>query len=93
MKPYIQTNCPCLPGYQQILPIGGFDKAYFEGATNILALACRIPFPPCKDNANSTAAATNSTAAATPPGQEPAAVAAAGPAANGSAASVGSPAG
>ena len=92
MKPYIQTNCPCLPGYQQILPIGGFDKAYFEGATNILALSCRIPFPPCKDSTNSTASA-NSTATATPPGQEPAAVAAAGPAANGSAASVGSPAG
>jgi hypothetical protein len=33
------------------LPIGGFDKAYFEGATNILALACRINFPPCANNA------------------------------------------
>ena len=34
-------------GYQQILPIGGYDAAYFEGATSILAQACGFAFPPC----------------------------------------------
>lgn len=28
---------PCHRGYQQLLPVGGFDPAYFEGATAILA--------------------------------------------------------
>lgn len=33
--------------YQQLLPIGGFSPAYFEGATAILAQACSQSFPPC----------------------------------------------
>jgi hypothetical protein len=37
-------------GYQQLLPIGGFDPAYFEGATAILAEACNFDFPPCQPN-------------------------------------------
>jgi hypothetical protein len=45
-------NCCCsglhCRGYQQLLPIGGFDPAYFEGATAILAEACNISFPPCQ---------------------------------------------
>jgi hypothetical protein len=65
LKPYTDARCPCLPGYQQILPIGGFDKAYFEGATTILALACRISFAPCEDTgpvpASVPPAAANST--------------------------------
>ncbi|KAL4529629.1 hypothetical protein Ndes2437B_g08799 [Nannochloris sp. 'desiccata'] len=62
IRPFADARCVCLPGYQRILPIGGFDAAYFEGATTILTLACRIPFLPCIE---------------TPP-EEPAAVAAAG---------------
>jgi len=34
--------------YKQILPIGGFSPAYFEGATSILAQACGFDFPPCQ---------------------------------------------
>lgn len=47
LAPYVAANCPCLPGYQQLLPIGGFAPAYFEGATYILALACHLDFPLC----------------------------------------------
>lgn len=39
-----RAKCPCArpppppcSGYQQLLPVGGFDPAYFEGATAILA--------------------------------------------------------
>jgi len=49
IKPFADARCVCLPGYQQILPIGGFDPAYFEGSTTIMALACRIPFAPCTE--------------------------------------------
>ncbi|PSC68513.1 suppressor of RPS4-RLD 1-like isoform X1 [Micractinium conductrix] len=34
--------------FMKILPIGGFDPAYFEGATSLLAEACGQDFPPCQ---------------------------------------------
>lgn len=59
---FADARCVCNPAYQQILPIGGFDPAYFEGSTKIITLACRIPFAPCTE---------------TPP-EQPAAIATAG---------------
>ncbi|KAL4437439.1 hypothetical protein ABPG75_004578 [Micractinium tetrahymenae] len=47
LLPYVQSRCPCDLDYQQLLPIGGFSPAYFEGATAILAQACGQSFPPC----------------------------------------------
>ena len=47
MRLPVRLPCPACSGYQQLLPIGGFDPAYFEGATYILATACRQDFQPC----------------------------------------------
>jgi hypothetical protein len=47
LKPFIRERCVCLPGFQQLLPLGGFEEEYFEGAAKILALACRTPMEPC----------------------------------------------
>ena len=33
----VPARLPLCSGYQQLLPVGGFDPAYFEGATAILA--------------------------------------------------------
>ncbi|KAL4421912.1 hypothetical protein ABPG77_005196 [Micractinium sp. CCAP 211/92] len=47
LLPYVKSRCPCDKDYQQLLPIGGFSPAYFEGATAILAQACSQSFAPC----------------------------------------------
>ena len=47
LAPFVAANCPCLPGFQELLPSGGLSPAYFEGATSILAKACRQNFLPC----------------------------------------------
>ncbi|EFN60183.1 hypothetical protein CHLNCDRAFT_133696 [Chlorella variabilis] len=59
LRPFADGRCPCDAGYQQLLPIGGFDPAYFEGATAILAQACGFDFPPCQPGEVIDVAAVN----------------------------------
>lgn len=50
---FAERRCPCLPAFQQVLPVRGIDPSaslpYVQGATTIATLACRVPWEPCTE--------------------------------------------
>ncbi|GAB4815747.1 hypothetical protein N2152v2_002793 [Parachlorella kessleri] len=50
LVPFAEERCPCQKSFQDVLPLGGFSPAVFEGSTAILAKACGYDFEACSSS-------------------------------------------